>query len=712
MKRFNARLPLILALSMCAGIFIGIVLFLYGLSAAWIAMAAFPSALAFLFLAKSAKKFLKPALFVLLSCIFFVIGATNCFFALKRYSCPEISPGEYYYIQGTVTEKGETARGGYAILGDLKFNGQKVGGKMNLYLSPTYGELCDVGYTVEFYGAPDIEKPFEYGKLNSFAEENIKYSAAVYGGLTSSYRLSLTGAIRSSLRDRLFGNLSGETAAVTFAMLTGNTQYMSEQSLNTFRYGGIAHIFAVSGLHVGIIFAILTFICKKLKINKYVSAAVCLAFIAFYVAVCGFTLSSVRAAIMCAVATFAKLSLQKYDGLNSLSLAATVILVITPLSLFSAGFQLSVCATGGIFALSKLYSKFFKKLKLPKKACSAAGVSLGAQTATFPVLLAKFGYVSGAGLLLNIFVLPALSAIFSLIFAAALVCLVIPPLSPFLLPYAALPLELFMSLAYGLGFEKSLISGFGAGFFVPLYFAGALFLSDKINIKLKTRIVATCVSAAVLISYVLSMYAYPAKGFNVIVSAYGAGGEVIVKSQSGTLLVVTDDINADRLKQTLNEHYITDIDVLVILGKNGADNLLRLGIDCREIRLNESDSPVQPYSGYTLIYESCFTACGTACRFFDDGTLLVTCGGISVGICGGDNFAMPDCDILITDVKNSFVGCREEIYLNNACGSLNVFERGDISIRIQDGDFAVKTTLPPHLLRRQSFICNIFFLSA
>lgn len=694
MKRFNVRFPVILALSVCAGIFTAIILFLYGLSAAWTAFAVVPSALVLLVWMCIKRKILKPALFILLPLALFIAGALNCYFTLNDYGKTEIQPDTYYHIQGRVIEKGLSAYGEYAIIDDIRFDGRRADGKMNVFLSSSYGELCDVGYTVEFYCVPQTEDTFRYGKLNNYAEENIKYSATVYGGLTSTYHFSMTGFVRSSLRDKLFDNLSSETAAVAFAMLTGNTQYVSDQSLETFRYGGIAHIFAVSGLHVGIIYALLTFLCKKLRMNKYLSAAICLAAITFYVAVCGFSLSSVRAEIMCAVATAARLLFQKYDGLNSLSVAVILILTITPLSLFSVGFQLSVCAAGGIFALSKLFTKFLKRLKLPERLSTAAGYSLGAQTATMPILLANFGYLSGAGLILNILIIPILSSIFTILFAASFITLIFPAVQS-VLPYAALPLELFISIIQGLGFEKSLISGFGAGLFVPLYFIGAVFLSDKLNFKILTRLIAAEVSLIMMTSYVFARYAYPFGGFNVIVSAYGSGGEVIVKSGYGTLLIVTDDVNADRLKSALHENYISDIDVLVILGDKGAENFLRLDIDCGEIRLSGSLPHLQPYSGYTLIYESSFTACGVVCEFFDDGTLLTNINGVNIGICANGNFALPDCDILITDEKNAFINCREEIYFNNAYGVYNIYERGDISIKTEKGNFNIKTSMPP-----------------
>lgn len=695
MKKFNVRLPVILALSLSAGIAVALILFLYGLGAEWLALAFAPALLVLTVWALISKKILKPVLFVLFPLALFFTGALNGYFLLKRYDNTEIMPETKYYIQGVVIEKGITSNGEYAVIDNVTLDGRKIDGKMNLFLFSSYGEFFDVGYTVNFYGMPQAYPTFAYGKLNYRAEENIKYSAAVYAGLQSSYKFSLLGSVRNALRERLFANLSKETAAVSFAMLTGNVQYMEEQSLEMFRRGGIAHIFAVSGLHIAIIFGLCAFLCKKSNLNKYLSAVICISLTAFYVALCGFTLSAVRAELMCAVATLARLCLQKNDGLNSLSIAVIIILIASPLSLFSVGFQLSVSAVGGISAFSKLYTKFLKKIKVPQKISSAAGISLGAQTATAPLLLANFGYLSGAGLILNLFIVPILSVTYILIFIAALISLVIPPAAPFLLPYAALPLELFFSFLTGIGFEKTLISGFGAGLFVPVYFIGILALSDKLNLKLITRLFAVGCSIIILASYVLIRYSYPFNGYNVIVSAYGTGGEVIIKSRYGIVLIVSDDVNVSRLESVLNNHYINEIDSIVIIGENCAETYARLDLNCSEIHLNDSFPQLQPYGDILLIYEKSFNTCGVNFNFNGDDALYAELGGIKIGVLAGENLIVPDCDILISDTENTFANCKTEIYFNNPFGELNVLQCGDISIYVANGEYNIKTTLPP-----------------
>ncbi len=693
MRKFNVRPPVIFALSLCAGIAAGAIMRFFGISGLWLFLAAAPAAVVSA-AAILKRKINKAAVIFLAALLAFTVGATDCFSVIKSFSSSEITSGETYELRGKVIEKGVTTRGEYAIVDNLTADGKKISGKMYVYLSDGYGEVFEVGYNVKFYGEPKISEPFEYGKIGYRAVEGVKYGVSVYGGLQSTYGFSLFGSVRGAIQKALFDNLSEETAAVTYAMLTGNTEYVEEQSLESFRYGGIAHIFAVSGLHIGILFGIASFICRKLHLNKYISAAICLGTVFFYSAVCGFTLSSVRAAVMCATSVLSKIFLQKYDGLNSLSLAVTAILLFTPLSLFSVGFQLSVCATAGIFIFSKIISKKLYKIKIPKKISEAAGISLGAQITTSPVMLASFGYLSGAGILLNIVVVPLLSVIYVVLFVSTLLCAAAPPLAPFLMPYAALPLEFFMSVFLGAGFEKALICGFGAGLFVPIYFLGVLAIGDKLNLKPLARIIAAVGTAIILSGYVLLMYGSPFLGYSVTVSSYRSGGEVLIKSPEGAVLIVTDDADVSRLDGMLNRSYQSEIDALVIVGENAASEYGKLNLDCGEIYLNKRKTEIQPYET-PLKYESRFTVCGVNFRFFDDGTLFAEASGVTMGICSDEHFALPDCDILISDTENVFINCKAEIYFNNRYGELNVYDCGDIRLSIKNGNFRVKNLIPP-----------------
>lgn len=503
MKKFlNVRLPVIAALSLCAGITAGLILKFYKQDILFISAAIPLAAVIFVILLFVKGNIAKPLIFVLLPLILFIAGGLNSYFAIVGYEKSEIIQNGEYAVCGRVIEKGIAGEGEYIIIDNIAFDGRSANGKMFVYLSQTYGDFCEEGYTVEFVSNITKNQAFSYGTLNYNAENDVKYFASVFYGLDAHYGFSLFGSVRNAIRKTLTENLDRDIAAICFAMLTGNTQLIESDVMESFRYGGVAHIFAVSGLHIGIIFAILSFICKRLHINRYVSAVICLSFIFLYSGVCGFTLSSLRAAIMCTVATIAKLFYQKNDGLNALSVAVIIILFLSPLSLVSVGFLLSVSAVGGIFFISKNVERLLTKIKMPKVISEAAGISIGAQLGTLPVMLSSFGYVSGAGLLLNILIIPLLSAAFVVVFLSVFISIIIPAAAP-CLSVAVLPMQAIISFLVNAGFEKTLISGLATGLFIPLYLVVILFISDKLNMKSLNRTIAVGCSLTFLIIYVL-----------------------------------------------------------------------------------------------------------------------------------------------------------------------------------------------------------------
>ena len=409
-KIVNARLPLILAISLIVGILLGYIFIRIQLSLFFIvAFVPVPAIIFVICFVYSRKKLL---IFSSLVTVFVALGTVGSYLKLDSFDNKELVNGDTYTISATVCEKGKYDKGEYIVVKNAEADGQKIKGKIKVYLSSSYGDYCTVGYKVCFTTSMTAYDTFPYGDMNYNVLKNIKYSCYVNGGLNSSYRFSLFGSVNTAIRNVLYNSLDYSTASVAYAMLTGNTDGIEDGSLTAFRYGGIAHIFAVSGLHIGIIYGLLCLLCKKLRLNKYIGFAICTIPLFMYAGVCGFTLSSIRAFIMCVVSAISRLFFSKYDALNSLSLAVIVILLIDPLNLFSIGFQLSTSAVGSIILLAKNIVRPFKKV--PQKLKGAISVSLSAQAGTLPIMLTRFGYLSGAGILLNILIVPILSLIFQL----------------------------------------------------------------------------------------------------------------------------------------------------------------------------------------------------------------------------------------------------------------------------------------------------------
>ncbi|MDE5721112.1 MAG: ComEC/Rec2 family competence protein [Clostridia bacterium] len=685
MKRIiNARVPVLLALVAATGISVGCLLFFYNLKLFYIAAAIALAAVIFIILTVRLKG-VKPLVFTLLILSFFLLGAVNCYLRLESYAESELYSGEVYSITATVCEKGQTQSGEYIIIKNIKADGESIGGKACVYLPEVYGDFCEKGYNVSFTAEAKNYDVFPYGKLNYNAEKNVKYNLALRGNITAERGFSLFGSMQSRVRDVLFDNLDYSTASIAYAMLTGNTQSIDEGALESFRYGGIAHVFAVSGLHIGIVFFILNFITKKLKVNKFAAAAIIVFCLFFYSGVCGFTLSSLRAAIMCTVSLLAKLMHKKYDALNALALSSVIILFITPLSLFSVGFQLSVCAVAGIYLLSKRIEKPLKKL--PKNLSSAIGVSFGAQAGTMPVMLANFGYLSGAGLLLNLIIIPVLTVIFQILFLSVLFCIIIAPAATAVIPVAALPLEAVTSFLIDAGFEKALISGFGAGAFVPLYFLCILILSDKLNLRRLTRGIAFCCALAAAVIYPVCMTAAPFSGYKIVVSANFGGGQVLIKSKSGSVLIVTDELNESKLNSFLSENYALNLEAVIILG--GEDCVTAyddFALNCDTLYIYDKYINIQPYKNVTVRYESAFSEIGAEFEFYDGYSISIKMDGINVAVCGGRYVPFKWSNILIANTNDFECDYDAAVCFNNRGFLYNVYDHGNVTFKVENGE--------------------------
>lgn len=682
MKKFvNIRFPVIIALVLAAGIWLGYAFKFYNTDIIYITIS-LPVTVIIALALYIFKRSVKPIILLLFTAIIFIAGFFICFNKITDYQKPEINPNTTYSVSGTVLEKTVFANYIYIILDDIHINGAAK----NVKISVKYQNsdiFIENGYKVYFDTKLTPNKIFEYGHFNSNAVKNIKYTCSAEQ-IRAEYKFNLFSEMRSALKDTLYNNLSFSTASICYAMLTGNTGDMEIQSLQSFRYGGVAHIFAVSGLHIGIIFGIFNFLCKRFGFNKWISTALCLICIFFYAGFCGFTSSSLRAAIMCTVLAVSQRFFLKYDGLNTLACAVIILLILNPFYLFYVGFQMSVCAVGGISTLSKKLEKLFSKIKLPKKLCSAAGASFGAQLAVLPVMLNSFGYVSGAGLLLNVIVLPILSIFFAVLFLCTAISMIITPVAGYILPVTVLPFEFISSFLIDAGFENSLISGFGAGLFIPLFIISIIFLSDKINFGKYVRILGFVASANVMIIYIYAASFYPFKGYEIIVSAYYYGGEVLIKSSKTSVLIVTEDATTHSAK-TLNKYYSSQPEAIVVLGgENAVSEYGKLNIDCKNVYL-AMQIPVQPYKNTTVHYEQSFSIAGVEYEFEDNYSISFTADGIKVCVCAGALIPYKNADIIISSYPAPDCNSLNKIYFNLTEYPHNVKECGDFRFKIKNG---------------------------
>lgn len=204
--------------------------------------------------------------------------------------------------------------------------------------------------------------------------------------------------------------MNSENIAVAKALVLGDKALISDELMLSYASTGALHVLAVSGLHVGIIMLILSFILKplkRIKKAKFLFLIFALSGIWFYAILTGLTPSVLRAAVMFSFVLIGSEMQRDTSIYQSLMISATVLLLFDPNILFQLGFLLSYFAVIGIvFFHPKIYALLFFKNKIADKIWQVSSVSMAAQLATFPLGIYCFQQFPNYFLVANLIVIP------------------------------------------------------------------------------------------------------------------------------------------------------------------------------------------------------------------------------------------------------------------------------------------------------------------
>src|SRR6266550_2912491 len=215
-----------------------------------------------------------------------------------------------------------------------------------------------------------------------------------------------------------------------------------------FQQTGTLHLFAVAGLHVGIVATLLWMLTTVARLSRKAAAATIIPLLFFYAAVTGLHVSSLRAATMASILIGGFFFERKAFLFNRLAAAAFFILCWNTNELFSAGFQLSFAVVGAIVLLADPLFAFSRRWTAPDPflppallrgprlwihsgyewLCGGAAVSLAAWAGSLPLILWYFHLVTPISLFANLVVVP----IAFFVLAIALLSLLSAPLLPWL----------------------------------------------------------------------------------------------------------------------------------------------------------------------------------------------------------------------------------------------------------------------------------------
>ncbi|PXV65521.1 competence protein ComEC [Dysgonomonas alginatilytica] len=208
-------------------------------------------------------------------------------------------------------------------------------------------------------------------------------------------------------------DLTRNEYAMLSALTLGYTDALSDEIVESFRATGVAHILAVSGMHVMIIFTVITsllgFISRHSRYH-WVKQVTVILFLWTYVFVIGFPPSALRACIMLTAFCVADMKGVRSYSFNTLFATAFLMLVWNPFWLFDMGFQLSFLAVLSMLFFMPVLSKMIpvrnKQLRYLR---DIFNVSLSVQLGVFPLCLYYFGTFPVYFFITNLIIIPLIT---------------------------------------------------------------------------------------------------------------------------------------------------------------------------------------------------------------------------------------------------------------------------------------------------------------
>ena len=333
----------------------------------------------------------------------------------EPWSCPELE-GQTVIVQGRVYQKEVKTQGGQdktvVYLKQVSFAGEikEHPDPENIlcYLregvpEPEIGSLVILKGTLKNFQQPtnpgQFNAPFYYQILRiSFrlnqAEIQVK-SDRFYKIAEGLYQL------RRKAGSKVDALLPEQEASVMKTMLLGEKGILDEEIKGLYQRNGIAHILAISGLHISMIGMGLYQLLRRAGLKIKLSAILASMIIVLYGMMTGFAVSAIRAIAMFLLQMLAQILGRTYDRITALAVAAVLVLVEQPLYLFHSGFQFSFLCVLGISLILPVLGNVRKGKKLFE------GVALMA--VTLPVYLGVFYQIPVYSMFLNFIVLPMMS---------------------------------------------------------------------------------------------------------------------------------------------------------------------------------------------------------------------------------------------------------------------------------------------------------------
>jgi len=249
------------------------------------------------------------------------------------------------------------------------------------------------------------------------------------------------GQLRLAQARLLADVLPREVMPFIYTIWLGERGQLSGERYADFLATGTAHILAVSGIHVGIVYFSVVFLLLGFGVPRRMRVVLAMLAVILFTVAAGARLSTLRAATMLLLALTAELFNREPDPPTGLGLAAWVLLLWDPDNLFDPGFLLSFTSVASLMLFTRPLTP--AGIPMPRGMREALGTVFGVQVLPLPLAAHLFHVFSYAAPVANLIIVPVLGMVLWLCLGATLTALIVPPVAV-LFGYGLLPLVAFI----------------------------------------------------------------------------------------------------------------------------------------------------------------------------------------------------------------------------------------------------------------------------
>ena len=303
---------------------------------------------------------------------------------------------------GSPREGSQTATLSMQIAGSPGARGLRVAATLPAYPAVVPGDLLEIEGSIR--RPPD--SPYGQYLQRIGAGGTLRADAMRVGPSTDSPGRALEG-LRRSAGAALAAILPEPEAGLAAGILIGLRDLVDRDLATAFTTAGVSHVVAISGWNIAIVAAAVGAFAGKLGRRR--RSVVTMLAIVLYVVFAGASASVVRAGLMAGVVLLARESGRAGQAATALGWAVALLLLADPGLVLDAGLQLSALATAGLIVWATPFGEALARIgrgHLPAWLTESLGVSLAAQAATLPLILASFGRLSIVAPAVNLVVVP------------------------------------------------------------------------------------------------------------------------------------------------------------------------------------------------------------------------------------------------------------------------------------------------------------------